>query len=273
MSNDTTIGFIGTGVITEAIITGMATAGCLPERLLISRRNAETSARLAAFYPQITVLDDNQQIAAASDLLFLAVRPQIAERVLSGIRLRPDQAVASLIAGFPVGRIVELAGAPHRMTRVVPMPPVSRRAGITVLSGPDPLLEALFDALGGVIVAETDESFDALTLPSTVMGLYFGLQQIISDRITAQGTNPGEVRRFLAMVCRSLAETAESDPASFDELRLAHSTPGGLNEGLFAAFLAASGDRALTSALDQTLDRITSARSPASVGPKFRTKR
>ncbi|MCA0044241.1 NAD(P)-binding domain-containing protein [Celeribacter sp. ASW11-22] len=48
MSIDTTIGFIGTGKITEAIIIGMATAGCLPERLLISRRNAETSARLAA---------------------------------------------------------------------------------------------------------------------------------------------------------------------------------------------------------------------------------
>ena len=77
------LGFIGTGIITEAMVTGLLKSDFRASEILISRRGEATSTRLSKMYERVHVCDDNQEIADAADILFLAVRPQIARDVVA----------------------------------------------------------------------------------------------------------------------------------------------------------------------------------------------
>ncbi len=96
------LGFIGTGEIAVAMVTGFCTAEPRPERITVSPRNADKAAALAAAlaaaFPEVEVAADNQAVVEASDWLVLAVLPLVAEEVLASLRFRPDQKVVSVLA-------------------------------------------------------------------------------------------------------------------------------------------------------------------------------
>ncbi|MBB4188505.1 pyrroline-5-carboxylate reductase [Sinorhizobium terangae] len=75
------IGFLGTGTISKAIITGLLADPAFTNPIVVAPRNAEIAANLAATYPQVTIAEDNQAVADSTDVVFLAVRPQIAAEV------------------------------------------------------------------------------------------------------------------------------------------------------------------------------------------------
>ena len=59
-------------------------------------------------------------------------------------------------------------------------------------------------------------------MPSTLMGLYFGLQDIVTSEISRTDFDPDEVRRLLASVFLGLAETTAASASGLAELRKAH---------------------------------------------------
>ncbi|MBW2122428.1 MAG: NAD(P)-binding domain-containing protein, partial [Deltaproteobacteria bacterium] len=102
------LGFVGTGSITCALVEGLCTAEKPPARILVSPRNPEKAAGLAARFLQVEVAPDNQAVVDGTDCVFLAVLPQIASGVLREIRFRSDQTVVSLIALTPIDQVRRL---------------------------------------------------------------------------------------------------------------------------------------------------------------------
>ena len=96
------LGFIGTGVITEAIITGLVKSDYPVSDIFISRRNHKVSKRLAMMSSKIHVLDANQAIVDQSDMIFLAVLPQKAKEVLTPLTFGDLAQIVSLIATIPI---------------------------------------------------------------------------------------------------------------------------------------------------------------------------
>lgn len=70
------LGFVGTGAITSAIVTGLNAAGIDGDTILVSPRNAETAAALAAKFPNVTVAASNQAVLDGSNVVIIAVRPR-----------------------------------------------------------------------------------------------------------------------------------------------------------------------------------------------------
>lgn len=255
------IGFIGTGDITEAIVTGLISTDYPVSEIILSERNHTKSARLAAADSRIRVTSDNQQIVDESDLVFLAVRPQIAEAVLRPLSFREGQAVASLIATFTFETLLDWIGTPVKLTRSIPLPAVANRRGVTAIYPADDQLEAIYGALGSVVVAETLDEFDAYAATSALMGLYFGIMETANDWLCAQGTSPQYAQSYLTKIFLELSRTADNAPeTSFAHLRKEHSTPGGLNQQMFEVFEATGGTEALTQALDTVAKRVRDAR-------------
>jgi pyrroline-5-carboxylate reductase len=254
------IGFIGCGDIAEAIITGMMRTDFPVEKIAVSARSRHVSSRLAGTYDLVQICEDNQQVIDdGCDLVFLAVLPQQAEAVLTPLRFRDGQEVASLIGTIPVEKISAWSGATGRITRAVPLPPVADLRAVTVLSGSSGQLEDLFERLGGVIVAKSLEEMNALTVPSTLMGTFFGLQEVVTDWMRKKGVPEPEARRFISSLFLALAQNAADADRTFPELREAHSTTGGLNAQAFEVFTEAGGSRALTKAMDSVMARILAA--------------
>jgi pyrroline-5-carboxylate reductase len=256
------IGFIGTGDITEAIVTGLISSDFPVSEIILSERSHAKSARLAAADNRIRVTSDNQQIVDAADLVFLAVRPQVAEQVLRPLKFRDDQKIASLIATVTSEVLLDWIGTPVRLTRSIPLPAVANRRGVTAIYPADGQLESIYDALGTVVVAQSLDEFDAYAAASALMGLYFGVMETASDWLCTQGTSSPNAQSYLTKIFLELSRTADSAPETgFDTLRRDHSTPGGLNQQMFEVFAQTGGTEALTQALGSVAKRVRDARS------------
>ncbi len=128
-----TIGFIGTGAITEAMVRGLMAEPPAAARILVSPRNADTAARLAADFAAVEIAADNQAIVDAVDVVVLAIRPQIAEEVVRALTFREGQSVISLIAAVDRDAVAAWIGTSVRLTQAIPLPFVARRSGVTAL--------------------------------------------------------------------------------------------------------------------------------------------
>ncbi|MDV7145455.1 pyrroline-5-carboxylate reductase [Tropicimonas sp. TH_r6] len=256
------LGFIGTGVITEAIVTGLLRAEAEFGEICLSARNREVSTRLAQASDRVRVCEDNQQIVDESDLLFLAIRPQDAEAVLSSLRFRPQQHVCSLIATIPAEMLESWAGTDLRIFRAIPLPSVAALGGVTALFPSDPLGASLFGQLGTAVDARTIAEFDAFAISSALMGTYFGILESAAGWMSRCGIENEDAKSYLDAVFLGLARTSSDlGASSYAELRQEHSTPGGLNEQMFDVFASSGGTEALSKALDTVARRVHTART------------
>jgi pyrroline-5-carboxylate reductase len=68
------VGLIGAGHIAASLVEGWRQGSEGPERIILSPRNAETSARLAGLYGGIEVAESNQAVLDRAGTILLARR-------------------------------------------------------------------------------------------------------------------------------------------------------------------------------------------------------
>ncbi|TCL72600.1 pyrroline-5-carboxylate reductase [Rhizobium sp. BK251] len=252
-----TIGFVGTGTITEAVVTGLGKTGFRDTQIVLSPRNESVAARLAAANGNVSIASGNQDVLDRSDLVFVAVRPQIAEEVVRALRFRPDHHVISFVAATPLDRLLEWIDQPVRLSQAIPLPFVADLQGATAIHPPDEVSHAVFSVLGAAIEVESEREFDLLAAASSMMGTYFGILDAASAWLESQGLARAAGDAYLRQLFSGLAHAARSRPAaSFDELVGEHSTKGGLNEQVLEDFRDFGGTAALQKALARVLARI-----------------
>lgn len=251
-------GFIGTGTITEAIVSGMIKAALPDAEVVVSPRNAEVAARLKQRHPSLEIGRSNQAVVDAADILILAVRPQIVEDVLAALSIPQHKKLLSLVAGTSHEKLSLWTGhLQDTITRAVPLPFVATCDGVTAVYPPDADAELLFNALGSAVVCETQHEFDLLAVATALMGTYFGILERASDWLQGQGLPQPAAREFLANLFASLGKVAMAEKQTdFGQFRAEFSTKGGLNEQVFADFEAQGGSQALQQALGRVLQRV-----------------
>ena len=235
------LGFVGTGTITRAIVTGLCTAPGAPEQIWVSPRNAQTAASLASTYPSVRVAAANQQLLDEVDTVILAVRPQVALEVLEPLVFQAHQRIVSLIASLSLEQLATLVAPASSVTLAAPLPAVASHLGPTAIFPPDAATATLFARISAVVPVPLRSQFDALMSCTAQMSSYFALLQLCADFLSQQGVPEGVARQYVAALFHALGHTALTDTDhSFQQLSLEHQTRGGLNEQ-FAAELAAAG--------------------------------
>ncbi|PDT81254.1 pyrroline-5-carboxylate reductase [Sinorhizobium sp. BJ1] len=251
------IGFVGTGTITEAMVTGIVTSGFDITEIVVSPRNREIAARLANRFPSVRIAKDNQEVVGSAHVLFLAVRPQIAEEVISGLTFRAGQAVVSVIAATDRPTLLGWIKEEVELTQAVPLPFVAEHQGVTAIYPPNPAIAVIFAALGTAVECDTKEEYDLLAAASALMGTYFGILDRATGWLAEKGMAREKARAYLAPLFASVAQTAvQAQQTPLDDLRREFSTVGGLNEQVFDEFERGGGSRALTDALEAVLRRV-----------------
>eukprot|EP01035_Chromulina_nebulosa_P060444 gene60444-82701_t len=156
------MGFVGTGEITRAIVTGLARTDLASTPIVLSPRNAAVAAGLAGRFANVTVAPDNQAVLDNADLVFLAIRPQIVEEVVRALRFRADHHVVSLVAATPLDRLTTWIDAPVRLGQAIPLPFVATLNGATAIHPPDAVVAGLFSKLGTAIEVASKAEYDLL---------------------------------------------------------------------------------------------------------------
>lgn len=231
------IGFVGGGLMAEALIKGIVHAGLVePGQVLVADPSAERRQHLQKVYA-VTVYENAEAVFKACKIVILAVKPQIIAKVLGQYRSLIDSShlVISIAAGIPISVLEHcLGGSGCRVVRVMPNTPAIVQQGASALSagpGTTPediaIAKGIFDAIGTSVVL--DESLlDAVTGlsgsgPAYVFsflealidgGVKVGLARPVAETLALQ-TVLGSVR---------LAMETKEHPA---QLRAMVTSPGG----------------------------------------------
>ncbi|TIS61621.1 MAG: F420-dependent NADP oxidoreductase [Mesorhizobium sp.] len=245
------LGFIGTGALSSAIVTGLKSLPDEQTAVVVSPRNEAVAADLAARFADVCIAADNQAVLDQCDTVMLAVRPQIAREVLRELRFRKDHHVVSLIATVSREEIAALVGPATHVSKALPMPMIARLQGSTIICPPDPIVAAFFARLGGVIEVEDQSEFDALTVVTATYASYFKYLDTIHSWVRSQGVSNDKARDYITSIYKALANAPDTAPdEDFMHLSQDYATRGGINEqvlrelterGLFDTFAESLG--------------------------------
>ena len=156
------LGFVGTGEITSAMVTGLSSSDAELHSIRLSPRNLAIATDLANRFPGVSIATSNQDVLDHCDTVVIAVRPHVARSALSELRFRPDHHVISVVSALSLRSVSDLVSPATRITRAVPLPSTAKRIGPTAIYPPDRLVDDLFAALGTVFAVETEAEFDAM---------------------------------------------------------------------------------------------------------------
>jgi pyrroline-5-carboxylate reductase len=171
------LGMVGGGVMGEALLSRLITQQLYrPDDVLVSDPQAHRREFLVQKYG-VKVTSDNREAAAASDVLFLAIKPQVFERVAADLAEgdgerrpvgEPLPVVISILAGVSLNKL-EAAFGGQPVIRAMPNTPATVGAGITAIAPGKAVTAnhmeqatAIFQAVGQVVEVP-EHLMDAVT--------------------------------------------------------------------------------------------------------------
>jgi pyrroline-5-carboxylate reductase len=131
--SDRTIATVGSGMMAEAMIGGLLRVGLVePSQVVAAHRRAERRDHLASEYG-IRTVTDNVSAVEGSDVILLAIKPQMLARVGReiGPHLQRGQLVLSVLAGATTAALTGFLGH-DQVVRSMPNTPARLGHGMTV---------------------------------------------------------------------------------------------------------------------------------------------
>ena len=260
------IAFIGGGNMASSLVGGLVESGHPPEAILVSEPVAEKRRDLAERFA-VGVTADNPEAAAASDVVVLAVKPQIMAEVVTGaagaMRGR-GTLIVSIAAGVRIARILEWLGYPAPVVRTMPNTPALLGCGATALFANEVVIdeqrsaaEAILQAVGTVLWVDDEALLDAVTaISGSGPAYYFLLMENMIETGVRLGLTDGQARALTLRTALGAARMAIESGRTPGELRAGVTSPGGTTER--ALDLLRTGgfgelvERALTGARDRS---------------------
>lgn len=129
------IGFIGAGNMAGAIIGGIVKSNLVKsENVIASAKTMANLERLQQEY-NINVTLDSKEVVKNSDIVFMAVKPNIFDGVLEGVAdlIDDKKIVVSIAAGKSIEAIENIIGADKKIVRTMPNTPALVNEGMSAL--------------------------------------------------------------------------------------------------------------------------------------------
>jgi pyrroline-5-carboxylate reductase len=166
-----TLGFLGAGNMAEALIKGLLHAHVVPPSQIIASDVKPERLKMLADRHKIRTTPNNHDLVRQCDVLVLAVKPQVVDRVLASVGqdVRKETLVVSVAAGVPIAALEARLPACTRIVRSMPNTPATVLAGATAIAaGPHAndqdmaTATRLFEAVGRVVTLD-EVLLDAVT--------------------------------------------------------------------------------------------------------------
>ena len=127
------LGFIGTGKITSAVVTGICKSKIKYTKIILSERNKKISKQLKKSFKKIYIAKNNQDIVNDCNWIFLAVTPTVANQIIHKLKFKKSQVIVSFISTMNLQNIKKAVKVKANISRVIPLPPIS------FIKGPIPI--------------------------------------------------------------------------------------------------------------------------------------
>lgn len=231
------IGFIGAGNMATALIKGVVKAGLLePDFITAGDVDIEKLESLKNEYGINVVFKENQKIISECDIIILAVKPQIFEKILKEIapKLNMSKLVISIAAGITTEYIEKIVNKELKVVRAMPNTPALILEGATAIApgchateDDMKIAHEIFKAVGKV--AEVDESqMDAVTgLSGSGPAYIFMIIEALSDAGVKMGLSRSVAMKLAAQTVMGAAKLQIETEMHPGRLKDMVTSPGG----------------------------------------------
>jgi pyrroline-5-carboxylate reductase len=237
MRKNKKIGFIGAGNMAEALIRGLLESKVAAPGLIFASDASVARLKHVCSKYKVKAMKGNRELAGACDIIFLAVKPQIAKEVLeeAGQELNSSKLVISIMAGVCVKDISARCGKGVRVIRVMPNTPALVLKGAAAFYAGDGTTEAdralcrdLLGAVGEVIEVKDEGLMDAVTgLSGSGPAFMFVILEALSDAGVRMGLARASANRLAVQTMLGSAMLAQAWGKHFGELKDMVASPGG----------------------------------------------
>jgi pyrroline-5-carboxylate reductase len=252
------LGIIGAGNMAAALARGWAGAEGTPELLLVSDSGSGRAAKLAAELGGEAAAG-NSELARASDLVVLAVKPDALERVAAEVA-EAGKPIVSVLAATSLERLRNvLPGLP--IIRAMPNVAVEVRRGVVCWAASEEVDEELrgeLRSLLGLLGTEIELDDSLIDAATAVMGCSPAYVALFVEALTDAGVREGlPEEQARLMVSEAFAGTAALLESNHTlGLRRSVTSPGGSTAAGLAALERGAVRAAIADAVSASLERM-----------------
>ena len=224
------IGFIGTGKITSSIIYGIFKSKLKNIKISVSPRNRSIANKLSKKFRSVEIRKDNQEVINRSDIIFLAVTPNVGLKILDKLRFTSSKKIISFISTINLANLKKLTKNKN-ITRAIPLPPIEIKKGPIVVCPPNKTAKSFFNHLGIVIEVRNEKVCNKFWSTSSLMAPFYELLKTSTDWLVRKGVEKSKATNYITELFLGLSQDAVNKKSSGLKKLVAESqTPRGLNE-------------------------------------------
>ncbi|WP_416307608.1 pyrroline-5-carboxylate reductase [Neptunicella sp. SCSIO 80796] len=241
-----TIAFIGAGNMSRSIISGMVSSGYPADKITASNPSTPKLDALSADFG-INTTTDNLQALQQSEVIVLAVKPQLMEKVCEHLQQTDlsDKLFISIAAGIEQKRLLEMLGGNYKLVRTMPNTPSSLAKGMTGLYADKSISDTdrqyagdLLKQVGEILWVEQESMINGVIAAAGSSPAYFFLfLQSMQEEAMRMGFDQDASRLLVQQAMLGAAEMVCHNPQlELSELRAQVTSKGGTTAQAIASF-------------------------------------
>ena len=243
---DSTLGFIGAGNMARSIIEGLVHQAISPYLITASSPRSDKLEALAQEYGIETTTDNGENVEQ-SQVIILAVKPQVLPTVLQEIHPRVDpktHLIISIASGIPLVDLAQQLPINTPIIRAMPNTPAQVARGVTcclanetVTTQQRSLATALFDAVGTTLWLPNDDAIDkAAAIAGCGPAYFFYMMESLFAVAKEWGFSDSVAKTLTAQTALGAAQLYIQGQQTPTALRQAVTSPGGMTAAAINVF-------------------------------------
>ncbi|TPV96278.1 MAG: hypothetical protein B7733_05430 [Myxococcales bacterium FL481] len=259
VSSSSRVGVLGVGKIASAVVRGLSRTQPAPS-IVISPRNLERSAALAAELANVEVAASNQAVLDESQVVLLALRPNDVAPALATLEFRANHEVVSFVPTWRYEVTLERIHPATALSRATPLPPCAGHYGAILGYRLEGERRRLLAGLGSIVDVRQESHLHYLWALSGLITPLYAVMSELADWTVDAGVSRETAEQYIAEMVGALCAAKRDAPEqSLASLAQEAATPGGLNEGAHGQLSSMSVYSAFRRALDDMLPRFGEA--------------
>jgi pyrroline-5-carboxylate reductase len=247
------IGIIGVGEIGRAIVAGLCEGDDRPPAVFLSPRGARTAAELSERYEGVHVCTDNQEVVDRSEVVIIAVRRQDRHDALAGVRVADGKLVVNVMASVGNDDLRQTLATDAPLVRAIPLPTIRERRSVTVTCPSHPVVNSLFEHLGGVLPVADEAAFNVFSALTGTLTTHYSYLATLTSWAAGHGIASDDADSYVRSLFQGVGRSLSDETRPLHQLAADHETPNGNNERIRTTWFNSTNSEALSQALDDLL--------------------
>ena len=241
MHENKNIGFIGGGMVAEAIIRGLILHGHDASKIFVSDPSEDRRNILSILNKKLNVHENNQEVSDQSDVLIICVKPQVFKEAAQSFTTESNEKmIISVAAGIEIYSMASLFGEGSKVCRVMPNTPCLVGRGISALIQSNlteseiVLATYIFNSVGKTIWVQNEEWMHAITAVSGSGPAYFFHMMDLLKKAAMKSGIPEDIAETLSVqTAIGSSQLALNSADDLVTLKKKVMSPGGTTEAAF----------------------------------------